>query len=100
MRAFARNVIVTVAVLASAWRSSPLRPTAIPASTKVPHLIATKFVGYGDSLTDGFVQACPGSVAGMINRVPSQFGLLMAQGRAQVSPAAYPAKLEAMLRDR
>lgn len=100
MRALARHVIIAVAVFASACRSATVRPTAIPASTKVPHLIATKFVAYGDSLTEGLVQTCPGTVAGVMNRVSHRFGLLMAQGRAQVSPTAYPAKLEAMLRDR
>ena len=75
-------------------------PVLTPTTTKVPHLTATKFVAYGDSLTEGFVQTCPGTVASVMNRVSYRFGLLMAQRRAQVSPTGYPAKLEAMLKER
>jgi len=84
----------------SACRSVPVRPIIAPASAKVPHLTATKFVAFGDSITEGFVQRCPGAVTGAMNRVSSRLGLFLFQGRAQPSPTAYPAKLQSMLAER
>jgi acyl-CoA thioesterase I len=75
-------------------------PVLTPATTKVPHLTATKFVSFGDSITEGFVQRCPGAEAGLANRISARFSLLLAQGRAQASPSAYPTKLQAMLTER
>jgi lysophospholipase L1-like esterase len=57
-------------------------------------------VAFGDSITEGFVQTCPGTTTGVLNRLSSGFDLPLAQGRAQPSPTAYPAKLQAMLAER
>jgi lysophospholipase L1-like esterase len=83
-------------------RSSPA-PT--PASTKVPHLTATRFVAFGDGITEGLVQACPASAAdpsdaaadGPLSRSPA---VMPPQARATPSPTAYPEKLQQMLADR
>jgi len=63
-----------------------------------PRLTATKFVAYGDSITEGFVQRCPGSEPSGVS--PLRIGLFQTQGRAQPSPTAYPAKLQTLLEAR
>lgn len=79
----------------------PVRTPAVPtAATKASRLTATKFVAFGDNITEGFVQHCPGTFGGVMSQVSSRFGVLFAQGRAQPSPTAYPARLQAMLAER
>jgi lysophospholipase L1-like esterase len=63
-------------------------------------LTATKFVAFGDSITEGLVQRCPGAATDAVNRSAYRFGLVLAQGRAQASLTAYPARLQTMLAER
>jgi len=92
--------LVLIAILAlNACRSAPVnRAPEVPSTP--PQLSVTKFVAYGDSITEGFVQRCPGAVPEEIEPSPMRIGLLLAQGRAQPSPTAYPAKLQALLEER
>src|SRR5215468_12574075 len=55
------RVIVVLAIAAlSACRTG--RMSNVPtAPAEPPHLTATTFVAYGDSITEGFVQRCPGN---------------------------------------
>jgi lysophospholipase L1-like esterase len=69
-------------------------PPATPSTP--PRLSATKFVAYGDSITEGFVQRCPGSAPNEVS--PLGIGLFQLQG--QPPPTAYPAKLQALLETR
>src|SRR5262249_22108574 len=83
----------------SACRSAPVnRAPAVP--SEPPHLSVSKFVAYGDSITEGFVQRCPGAAPEDVEPNPMRIGLLLAQGRAQPSPTAYPAKLQSLLKER
>jgi lysophospholipase L1-like esterase len=94
------RLLVLIAILVvSACRSAPVnRASEVP--TTPPHLSVSKFVAYGDSITEGFVQRCPGTVPEEIEPTPMRNELLLAQGRAQPSPTAYPAKLQALLAER
>jgi lysophospholipase L1-like esterase len=93
-----RRLIFAAIILLGACRSATVNP-APPAEPSTPaHLAATKFVAYGDSITEGFVQRCPGSAA--IEVRPLGVGFFLLQGRAQPSPTAYPAKLQALLEAR
>jgi lysophospholipase L1-like esterase len=108
------RVIVLLAVAAlSACRTAPSgNAPAIP--EKPAHLTATRFVAYGDSITEGFVQRCPGNEPDdrepadtdrtdkdPIPIAPSpRFGFFLEQGRAQPSPTAYPARLQELLEAR
>lgn len=82
-------------------RSSP----PPPASTKVSHLSATRFVAFGDGITEGHVQACPASAADASDVAPDDalsrsVAVIPPQARATSSPTAYPQKLQQMLADR
>jgi len=94
------RLLVPLAILIlGACRSAPLnRGPAVP--SEPPHLSATKFVAYGDSITEGFVQRCPGVAPEEIEPGPMRIGLLLSQERAQPSPTAYPAKLQSLLAER
>jgi lysophospholipase L1-like esterase len=83
--------------LMGACRTAPVRPSAPAAPARPPHLAATKFVAYGDSITEGFVQRCASTA---FNQGLRRFGFVLAQGRAQPSPTAYPATLQALLAER
>jgi hypothetical protein len=101
-----RLIVLLVIAALSACRTAPLsNAPAVP--EKPPHLTATKFVAYGDSITEGFVQRCPGNEP--TDRDPtgkdatppmSRFRFFLEQGRAQPSPTAYPAKLQELLEAR
>jgi lysophospholipase L1-like esterase len=101
------RVIVLLAIAAlSACRTAPASNAPV-APEKPPHLTATKFVAYGDSITEGFVQRCPGREP--TDKEPtdkdatppvSRLGFFLEQGRAQPSPTAYPAKLQELLEAR
>lgn len=108
-------------VAVSACRTGRV-PDVPAAPAKPPHLTATKFVAYGDSITEGFLQRCPGnepdekkpadnepSVNEPADKEPTDkdaappptpFRLFLEQGRALSSPTAYPAKLQKLLADR
>jgi lysophospholipase L1-like esterase len=87
-------------VMLGACRSAPVVPaSATPTRPATPpRLSATKFVAYGDSITEGFVQRCPTTVLNEPRLLP--IGFVLAQGRAQPSPTAYPAALQTMLAER
>jgi len=89
------RVIVLLAIVAlSACRTAPAsNAPAVP--EKPPHLTATKFVAYGDSITEGFVQRCPDN-----EPADTRLGFFLEQGRAQPSPTAYPARLQELLEAR
>src|SRR5262245_1048229 len=90
--------VLAALVLLQGCRSATINqpPPATPAEP--PRLAATKFVAFGDSITEGFVQRCPGSEPTELR--PLAMGFFLAQGRAQPSPTAYPAKLQALLEAR
>lgn len=89
--------IILVAVLVSGCSSRQARPIAVPAQpTRVPELKATRFVAFGDSITEGFVQVCPGESA----RAEGIGGLLLAPLRSQPSPTAYTVRLQTLLSER
>ena len=57
----------------------------------------TKFVAYGDSITEGFVQVCPGAAPRLATRwtLPSgPPGLAFEPRPAPFAPTAYPLKLQ------
>jgi lysophospholipase L1-like esterase len=105
-------VLLAIAAL-SACRTAPAsNAPAVPA--KPPHLTATKFVAYGDSITEGFVQRCPSNEPTEkeptdkepTDKEPTdkeaapptpRLGFFLEQGRAQPSPTAYPGKLQELL---
>lgn len=89
-----------LALAALTWlagcRTAPVKPASTVPTTP-PRLAATRFVAYGDNITEGFVQRCPGTTAASSS---SRIGFFLAQGRAQPSPTAYPAQLQEMLEQR
>jgi lysophospholipase L1-like esterase len=92
------SVLIGIVMLA-ACRSAPV--TRAPAApSKPPHLSATRFTAFGDSITEGLVQRCPGASPIENEADPLRIELPRAQGRAQPSPTAYPAKLQALLAER
>jgi lysophospholipase L1-like esterase len=98
-----RAIVLFAIAALSACRTAPAsNAPVVPA--KPPHLTATKFVAYGDSITEGFVQRCPGNEP--TDKEPTdkdappptpRFGFFLEQGRAQPSPTAYPARLQELL---
>ena len=67
-----------------------------PAQETPKRLSATRIVAYGDSLTEGFLQACPGEPT----PVPKEPGVPPAQTglrSSAASPFSYPAHLQALL---
>jgi len=84
-------------LLLSACRTAPVAPPAAPSAP--PRLSATKFVAYGDNMTEGLIQRCPSPVASSESRW-RPIGFVLAQARAQPSPSAYPAKLQELLAER
>ena len=95
-----RFIVLLAILVLCACRSAPVKPVPTVPSTP-PRLSATKFVSYGDSITEGFVQRCPGATQEEVEpSPPMRIGLLLSQGRAQPSPTAYPAKLQALLAER
>ena len=97
MRTSLASCLIPLALFLGACRSAPVaqRPSA-PAAP--PRVAATKFLAYGDSITEGFVQRCPGASASSARAF--QVGFVSAQGRAQPSPTAYPAQLQELLAQR
>jgi lysophospholipase L1-like esterase len=71
---------------------------APPVPTRPLHLSATKFVAYGDSITEGFIQGCPGNAAAAATR-PLRLltGFIVAPRPTVSPPTAYPVKLQALL---
>lgn len=92
-----RVIVLIAIVLLGACRTAPVNPAPAAPSTP-PRLSATRFVAYGDNITEGFVQRCPGAATGEAD--PLRIGLLLVQGRAQPSPTAYPATLQMLLAER
>jgi lysophospholipase L1-like esterase len=90
-----RLVIVAALMLLGACRSAPVNPAAPATPSSPPRLSATKFLAYGDSITEGFVQRCPGRELNEVR--PLGLGLFQIQGRPQPPPTAYPTKLQALL---
>jgi len=85
---------LTLTLLAAGCRTASVGQ--IPTTAIVPpRLAATKFVAYGDSITEGFVQRCASTT--VEDGGALRIGFLFAQGRAQPSPTAYPAKLQELL---
>jgi lysophospholipase L1-like esterase len=101
------RVLVLLAIAAlSACRTVPSgEAPAIPA--KPAHLTLTRFVAYGDSITEGFVQRCPSNEPADKDRTDKdetppnpRFRFFLEQGRAEPSPTAYPARLQELLEAR
>lgn len=85
-------------MLVSACGSRQARPATVPAGpARVPQLAATRFVAFGDSITEGFVQECPGESAPLGGAAG---GLLLAPLRSQPSPTAYTVRLQTLLSER
>jgi len=93
-----RFLIFAALILLGACRSATVSPPPPATPSTPPRLSATKFLAYGDSITEGFVQRCPGSEPSDIR--PLGIGLFQLQGRRQPPPTAYPAKLQALLEAR
>jgi lysophospholipase L1-like esterase len=94
-----KGLFVLLAIAASsACGTAPVKAPAVP--SKPPELSVTKFVAYGDSITEGFVQRCPGAAPTEDEPDPLRIERPPAQGRAQPSPTAYPAKLQELLAER
>jgi lysophospholipase L1-like esterase len=98
-------VLFAIAALSACRTAAVSNEPAVP--EKPPHLTVSKFVAYGDSITEGFVQRCPGNEP--VDKEPTdkdtsppmpRFGFFFQQSRAQPSPTAYPAKLQELLRAR
>jgi lysophospholipase L1-like esterase len=94
-----RLIVLAALVVLEACRSATVNPVPPATPSTPPRLAATKFVAFGDSITEGFVQRCPGSGEPNEPR-PLAIGFFLAQSRAQPSPTAYPAKLQALLEAR
>lgn len=84
---------------ASACGSARATPAAAPQPPVVKALSATRFVAFGDSLTEGFLQVCPDAPPPAIPDVDSPRG---PQGLREGtwSPISYPARLQALLMER
>jgi lysophospholipase L1-like esterase len=93
-----RLIVLAAVVLFEACRSATVSPVPPATPATPPRLSATKFVAFGDSITEGFVERCPGSEPNEVR--PLGIGFFLVQGRAQPSPTAYPAKLQALLEAR
>ena len=67
--------------------------------TKVPRLSATRFMAFGDSMTEGFVQSCPGRTltGGGLWSILDDIASLRTVRPPQYSTVAYPVKLQSML---
>jgi lysophospholipase L1-like esterase len=103
-----RAILLLAIAALSACRTAPVSHEPV-VPEKPPHLTATKFVAYGDSITEGFVQRCPGNETQPAGREPTdheptpptpRFGFFLEQGRAQPSSTAYPVKLQELLKAR
>ena len=57
-------------------------------------------MAFGDSITEGYVQRCPGAETTARGPMAPAFQPLILQGRAQPSPTGYPAKLQTLLAER
>jgi lysophospholipase L1-like esterase len=99
-----RLLVLVFAAIVSACNSRPIRPAAVPAvPARAPQLKATRFVAFGDSITEGFVQKCPGEAenpGGAPEPPGAGRGLLMDPLRSQPSPTAYTVRLQALLSER
>ena len=91
--------LAAITVACGGARARPVTaPTSVPAT--VPRLTATRFVAFGDSITEGYVQRCPGAETTARGPMAPAFQPLLLQGRAQPSPTGYPAKLQTLLAER
>jgi lysophospholipase L1-like esterase len=63
----------------------------------VPRLGATRFVAFGDSITEGFEHACSGSLTMLGATLDDYWRQLVAVRPPPPSPIAYPAKLRDLL---
>jgi lysophospholipase L1-like esterase len=93
-----RLLIFAAITLLAACRSATVNPAPPATPSTPPRLSATKFVAYGDSITEGFVQRCPGREPTEVR--PLGIGFFQLQGRPQPPETAYPAKLQALLEAR
>lgn len=76
-------------------------PAVLPEPEPPPgSLTATRFLAYGDNITEGLVIGCPGSATSAVRSRGDGLQLMPAAGRGQPSPVAYPAVLQDLLRDR
>jgi lysophospholipase L1-like esterase len=91
--------IVAVTAMASACGAVRSAGPVAPEPPVVKALSATRFVAFGDSLTEGFLQACPDAPAPVVPEIDSPRG---PQGLREGtwSPISYPARLQALLASR
>lgn len=83
--------------MAPACAGARARQVQAPAApTSPPRLLLTKFVAYGDSITEGFVQVCPGAASRLAAGGRAR-GLLLTPQRAAGAPDAYPRRLHTLL---
>lgn len=88
------------ALMAPACAAARARQVPSPAApTSPPRLLLTKFVAYGDSITEGFVQVCPGAASRLSARWRAR-GLFLAPQRGAPAPDAYPRRLQTLLAER
>lgn len=66
---------------------------------KAPRLTATRFVAFGDSLTEGFVQVCEGSAA-IPPPTPDAVSARVGVRGTLSSSVSYPSRLQALLSER
>lgn len=68
--------------------------------TRVPRLSATRFVAFGDSMTEGFVHPCRTTTVRGLLGILADIESLRTIRPPQFSAAAYPTKLQGMLASR
>jgi lysophospholipase L1-like esterase len=70
--------------------------------TKVPRISATRFMAFGDSMTEGFVQSCPAgrTLTGSLWSILDDMASLRTVRPPQYSAVSYPVKLQSMLAQR
>jgi lysophospholipase L1-like esterase len=90
----------SAALMAPGCAAARARPVSSPTAVSLaPRLLLTKFVAYGDSITAGFVQVCPGATSALSARVPAS-GACLSPERTAPAPPAYPRKLQTLLAER
>jgi len=67
--------------------------------TKVPRISATRFMAFGDSMTEGFLQSCPGSrtIGRSLSSILNDMLSLRTVRPPGYSAVSYPVKLQSML---
>lgn len=93
-----RGVVLAgaIALAVTACAAPRATPVVVAEPPVVKALSATRFVAFGDSLTEGFLQVCPDDPPPVVPEVDSQRGTAGLR-EGNWSPVSYPARLQSLL---